>query len=98
MITTLKVNAVAYIFPPERTCHRLRAGSGFRYIAKFGTGVAYRKTGRFSSVMTIEEPYFLWLEVGWYHDAFVPFGDGGFFYFQGRISTKGRILDKGMNT
>jgi hypothetical protein len=41
MITTLKVNAVAYIFPPERVCHRLRADSGFGYIAKFGTGVAF---------------------------------------------------------
>jgi len=41
-ITTLKVNVVAYSFPPERACHRLRAGSGFRYIAKFGTGVAFK--------------------------------------------------------
>jgi hypothetical protein len=41
MITTWKVNAVAYIFPPERSCHRLRAASGFGYIAKFGTGVAF---------------------------------------------------------
>jgi hypothetical protein len=59
MRITLKVNAVAYIFPPERTCHRLRAGSGFGYIAKFGTGVAFRKTGRFSSVIAVEEPYIM---------------------------------------
>lgn len=45
MITTVKVNAVAYIFPTERTGHRLRAGSGFGYIAKFGTGVASRISG-----------------------------------------------------
>jgi hypothetical protein len=42
MITTLKVNVVGYIFPPERTCQRLRACSGFGYIAKFGTGVAFK--------------------------------------------------------
>jgi hypothetical protein len=42
MITTLKVNAVGYIFPPERACHRLRAGLGFRCITKFGTGVAFK--------------------------------------------------------
>jgi hypothetical protein len=62
MITTLKVNVVAYIFPPERTCHRLRAGSGFGYIAKFSTGVAFK--GRFSSVMTVEEPDSLGLKLG----------------------------------
>jgi hypothetical protein len=42
MIITMKVNAVGYIFPPERACHRLRAGSGFGYITKFGTGVAFK--------------------------------------------------------
>jgi hypothetical protein len=41
-ITTLKVNVVGYIFPPERACHRLRARSGFRCITKFGTGVAFK--------------------------------------------------------
>ncbi len=41
-ITTLKVNVVGYIFPPERACHRLRAGLGFRCITKFGTGVAFK--------------------------------------------------------
>jgi hypothetical protein len=41
-ITTLKVNVVGYIFPPERACHRLRAGSGFGFITKFGTGVAFK--------------------------------------------------------
>jgi len=41
-LKTLKVNLVAYIFPPERVCHRLRAGSGFGYMSKFGTGVACR--------------------------------------------------------
>jgi hypothetical protein len=65
MIITSKVNAVGYIFPPERICHRLRANSGFGYITKFGTGVAFKmltvkgsrqKRGRFSSVMTVEEP------------------------------------------
>jgi hypothetical protein len=39
---TLMVNAVAYIFSPERICHRLRADSEFGYIAKFGAGVAFK--------------------------------------------------------
>ena len=41
-ITTWKVNVVGYVFPPERACHRLRAGSGFRCMSKFGTGVAFK--------------------------------------------------------
>jgi len=42
----VKVNAVAYIFPTERICHRLRADSGFRYMSKFGTGVAIKIRAR----------------------------------------------------
>jgi hypothetical protein len=79
MITTLKVNSVAYIFPPERTCHRLRASLGFGYIAKFGTGVAFRKSGRVSSVITVEKPFVYGLNLGG-TTSFRPFGDGSSFY------------------
>jgi hypothetical protein len=85
MIKTMKVNVVGYIFPTERKCHRLRAHPGFRYITKFGTGVAFkifpgslscigdkRKAG--ADPLSLKRSLIFRLEFGWYHDAFVPCG------------------------